>query len=190
LILLLAVLAGLLAGQLRAWAGRRRLHVPDLRYWWLALVAFLPQWLAFYLPATRQQIPDYLAAAALVSSQALLLIFAWINRRQPGFWIMGAGLLLNLAVISLNGGLMPISPETINRLYPTLQPSWEFGKRFGSGKDIVLPYSQTKLGWLSDLFVLPFLGRMVAFSLGDFFIAAGVFWFLWAQGGAHSESRS
>lgn len=185
MILLLAVLAGLLAAGLRAWAGKRKLEVPELRLWWLAIAAFLPQMIAFYLPATRHRVSELFAATALVSSQALLLVFAWANRKQPGFWLMGVGLAFNLAVILLNGGLMPISPETIDRLYPTAQPSWEIGKRFGFGKDIVLRFNETKLGWLSDLFVIPFLGRMVAFSLGDFFIAIGVFWFLWAQGGAH-----
>ena len=185
MILLLAVLAGFLAGQLRAWAGKRRLKVPELSHLWLVIVALLPQFVAFYLPGTRQHIPDLYAAAALVSSQALLLIFAWDNRKQPGLWIMETGLVLNLIVILLNGGLMPISPEAINRLYPAIQPNWEFGRRLGSGKDIVLPFNEMKLGWLSDQFVISLLGRMIAFSLGDFFIAAGVFWFLWAQGGAH-----
>jgi hypothetical protein len=190
LILLLAVLAGLLAGWMRARVGKRPLQASELEVWWLAVLAFLPQFFAFYLPATRPHVPDLLAALALVSSQALLLAFTLANFRQPGFWIMGVGLVLNLTVILLNGGLMPISPETIDRLYPALQPDWEIGRRFGSGKDIVLPFNDTILGWLSDVFVISFIGRKIAFSLGDIFISAGVFWFLWAQGSAHGNSSS
>jgi hypothetical protein len=93
-----------------------------LRLTWLAVLAFLPQWLAFYFSVTRRLIPDYLAVAALVGSQALFLVFAWFNRNQPGFWLLGLGLALNLLVITLNGGLMPISPETVAQLVPDALP--------------------------------------------------------------------
>jgi hypothetical protein len=179
-ILLLAVVAGLLAGQVRAWRGRRRLMPPSLRLVWLVLLAFSPQWFAFYLPATRRLIPDGLAAVALVSSQALLLVFAWFNRDRPGFWALGLGLALNLLVIALNGGLMPISPETVARLAPKALPeAWQVGSRLGISKDVILPVAATRLWWLSDRFLLPaWFPYRVAFSLGDVFIASGAFWLL------------
>lgn len=183
-ILLLAVGAGLLAGIVRAWRGGYRLAVPNLRLVWLVPVAFFPQWLVFYLPATRKLIPDDLAAAVLVSSQALLLIFAWFNRDQPAFWALSLGLALNLLVITLNGGLMPISPDTVVRLVPGALPSaWQVSHRLGTGKDIVLPVAATRLWWLSDRFLLPpWFPYQVAFSLGDILIAAGAFWLLWTIG--------
>jgi hypothetical protein len=183
-ILLLAVVAGLLAGTVRARRGGRHLVVPNLRLLWLVPVAFFPQWLAFYLPATRKLMPDDLAAVALVSSQALLLIFAWFNRGQPGFWALGLGLVLNLLVITLNGGLMPISPDMVMRLAPEMPPNaWQTGQRLGTGKDIVLPIAATQLWWLSDRFLLPsWFSYRVAFSLGDVLIAAGAFWLLWTIG--------
>lgn len=184
MILLLAVGAGLLAGAARAWLGKRRLAVPHLRLLWLAAAAFLPQWLAFYLPATRKLIPDDLAAAALIGSQALLLIFAWLNRRQPGFWALGLGLALNLLVITLNGGLMPISPEVVMQLAPEAPPTaWQVGCRLGTGKDVVLPVAATQVWWLSDRFLLPpWFPYQAAFSLGDVLIAVGAFWLLWTIG--------
>ena len=181
MILLLAVVAGLLAGLARAWQGGRRLASPNLCLVWLVPLAFLPQWLAFYLPATCKLIPDYLAATVLVGSQALLLVFAWLNRSQPGFWALGLGLALNLLVIALNGGLMPISPETVARLVPDAPPdAWQIGQRLGSGKDVILPIAATRLWWLGDRFLLPaWFPYQVAFSLGDAFIAGGAFWLLW-----------
>jgi hypothetical protein len=186
MILLWAVVVGLLAGLTRAWRQGRRLSPPSLRLTWLALLAFLPQWLAFYLPATRRLIPTSLAAAALVSSQALLLIFAWFNRSRSGFWILGIGLALNLLVITLNGGLMPISPETVAQLAAHAPPqAWQVGSRLGGGKDIVLPVAVMRLWWLSDRFLLPaVLPGRVAFSVGDILIAIGVFQLLWAMGGS------
>ena len=184
-ILLWAVVAGLLAGLARAWCGGRPLSSPNLSWVWLAPLAFLPQWFAFYLPATRPSISDGLAAIALLSSQVLLLVFVWFNRHRPGFWMMGLGLVLNFLVIALNGGLMPISPETVAWLAPNgTSPAWHIGDRLGSGKDIVLPTAITRLGWLSDRFRSPdAFPYRVAFSLGDMLIAGGAFWWLWALGG-------
>jgi hypothetical protein len=182
MILTIAVFAGLLAGILRAWLSKRRYDVPQIRYIWLVLIAFLPQWFAFYLPATRRSIPDHWAIAALVISQFLLLAFVGLNSYQQrfrnlfGFWLLGVGLILNLTVILLNKGLMPISPESVSRLVPdAIQGSWQIGSKLGTGKDIVLGVDQTRLWWLSDRFFLPLPGRDVAFSLGDVLIAAGAF---------------
>jgi hypothetical protein len=183
-ILVAAIIVGLLAGYARARYRGYALSVPDLRLIWLAALAFLPQWLVFYLPAVRTSASDELVALALVSSQALLLIFAWINRRQPAFWALGLGLACNLAVIVANGGLMPISPETVVQLGDAVPSNWSVGGRLGSGKDIVLPISETRLWWLSDHLLLPRWSSVsVAFSPGDVFIALGAAWFFWTCGG-------
>jgi hypothetical protein len=185
MILTIAVFTGLLCGLLRAWLSKRRYEIPQIRHFWLVLIAFLPQWFAFYLPATRRSIPDQWAIVALITSQFLLLAFVGLNSYQPryrnrlGFWLLGFGLILNLTVILLNGGLMPISPESVSRLVPdAIQGSWQIGSRLGTGKDIVLAVDQTRLWWLSDRFLLPIPGRDVAFSLGDVLIAAGAFFVL------------
>jgi hypothetical protein len=179
MILALAVLVGLLVSLLWVWFGGRQLAAPNLRLVWLVPAAFVPQWLAFYWPATQGWLADSTVAVSLMASQLLLLLFVWLNRRQPGFWALGLGLTLNLLVISLNGGLMPISPEMVSRF--ELRPdTWEIGSRLGSSKDIVLPIAETRLWTLSDRFFLPlpsWAANPVAFSLGDVLIAFGAFWF-------------
>jgi hypothetical protein len=111
----------------------------------------------------------------------MLLTFALFNRDKPGFLALGLGVALNLAVITLNGGMMPISPETATRLVQDARPDlWEFGQRLGTSKDVVLPVASTRLWWLSDRLLLPtWLPFRVAFSLGDVFIAGGAFWLFW-----------
>jgi hypothetical protein len=183
-LLLLAILVGAAAGLVRARPTGQRYQVEDLHALWLVPVAYLPQFLAFQLPATRDQVSPLLAAGALVSSQAMLLVFAWANRGSPGFPALALGLALNLAVIVANGGLMPISPETVARLIPEKSPgAWSVGSRLGTGKDMVLLTQETWLWWLSDIILLPaWFPVRAAYSIGDFLIAAGAAWFFWSAG--------
>lgn len=192
MILLLAVLAGLLAGSIRAWYGKHSFLMPDLFAVWLVLVAFIPQWIAFYLPLTRPIVTEEVASIALISSQSLLLIFAWLNRKQSAFWVLGIGLILNLLVIVLNGGLMPISPETLAHMSqgkPGVQ--WSIGSRVGTSKDVLLSPATMRLAWLSDRFLLPaWFPYQAAFSLGDVFIATGAFGLLWSAGRSRKSKIS
>jgi hypothetical protein len=189
MILLPALIAGLLAGLARARRRNGHLNSPDLHLTWLVPVAFLPQWLAFSLPLTRHLATDSLAAAALVGSQALLLVFAWYNRTVSGFWALGAGLALNLLAITLNGGLMPVSPEVVVELLSQAPAStWEIGERIGW--NVVLPIANTHLWWLSDHLLLPaWLPYRKALSVGDAMIAAGASWYLWSLGGPERKEE-
>ncbi|MEZ4720110.1 MAG: DUF5317 family protein, partial [Caldilineaceae bacterium] len=111
MILLWGVIFGVLAGVLRAWRNGCSFHPSySVRGLPVLVIAFLPQLLAFYVPVTRTLTTLRSASVALITSQALLLIVVWLNRRFWAFWLMGAGLLLNLTVILANGGMMPISP--------------------------------------------------------------------------------
>ncbi len=186
MILVYGVGIGLVAGLLRAWLAGHPYELPGVRLGWLAAVAFVPQLLAFMLPVTRNLFPDYLAAAALVFSQALLLTFVWANRKHPGFWLLGIGLGLNLLVIVANGGLMPISPEILSEIAPKAPPeAMTVGQRFTASKDIILPVGHTRFWFLSDRFITPYLfPYRVAFSFGDILIGLGALRFLFGRGGS------
>jgi hypothetical protein len=194
MILLVAIIVGLLAGLIRAWAGGRQLASPYFRLTGLVPAAFLPQLLAFYLPSPQGLWANHSVAAGLVGSQIMLLVFAWYNRRQTGFLLLGLGLALNLWVIALNGGLMPISPDMASRLNPDIPTyAWEAGSRLGNSKDVILPIAETRFWSLSDRFFLAlpaWFSYRVAFSLGDILIAAGAFWLLWAMGRQGSAARA
>ena len=113
-------------------------------------------------------------------SQLVLLGFVWFNRDLVGVRIFGLGLILNLIVILLNNGLMPLAPETAQALFPEVSPSvWQIGSRPGMSKNILLLYEDTRLAWLSDSILLPeWFPWTRALSPGDLLIALGVFWLL------------
>jgi hypothetical protein len=191
MILLVGILAGFFAGFLRAKLNNQPYQPIQLKSWWLVLLAFIPQFLVFQFTPTSQRIPDEAAPFALVGSQIILILFFWLNRRQPGFYLLGTGLVLNFLVILLNGGLMPISPETIARLLPG-SPAINFtlGERLGNQKDVILSIAQTRLWFLSDIFTLPgWLKVLVAFSPGDVLIALGAFWLFWSLGSLNTKNE-
>ena len=182
MILLVGILLGLVSGLLRAWVGKRSYHLPDIQKMELALVAFLPQGMAFFIPQLSEMFPIQWAAFILPISLGILVIFAWFNRHVAGFWLLGLGLLLNFAVIATNGGLMPISPETLAIVHGSRIEEFADGRTFGS-KSIVLAAEETRLEWLADRFTVPDeLPIQFAYSLGDVFLAIGAFWVLWAGG--------
>ncbi len=88
-ILLIAVLAGVILGFLRAKASNAAYQSIGIKHVWLVLLAYLPQFFMFFLPSTRDSIPDQWVSILLVLSQVLLLVFIWINRMIPGGWLMG-----------------------------------------------------------------------------------------------------
>lgn len=189
MILLLAILAGLSAGLVRAYLAGRSYRPAALRHIWLVMAAFLPQILAFYLPATREAIPPWLAGTCLVSSQAGLLAFVWLNRKHKELWVAGGGLAANLLVIAANGGLMPITMASVAALYPSLSlDAGLVGSRLGWSKNIILTEAGTNLAFLSDCILLPgWIPWRYAFSVGDVLIAAGAFWLLWSGGARHKS---
>jgi len=191
MVLLIAVLLGLASGLLRARLGYRPYRSVEVRHIWLVFAAYLPQLFAFYLPSTRATFPDRLVPPVLVGSQCLLLMFAWINRQLPGFWLLGLGLAGNFTAIALNGGMMPLIPENAQKLIPVgSQVVLEVGKRIGYGKDILLPKEQTIFWFLGDIFLLPdWFNYPLAFSSGDILISVGAFWLFWQLGGPHKSPQ-
>jgi hypothetical protein len=184
MILLLAVITGWLVGWTLSQIRGNPYRLPELSGVWIVLVAILPQLLVFHIPATARWFADPWSPPVLVFSQTTLLAFVWVNRNQQGFWLLGAGLILNLVVILANGGLMPLSPETASVIFPEIAPSdWELGTRLGRSKNIILDPQDSLLSGLSDWILLPaWLPWRRAVSPGDVLISLGVVWFL-IQGG-------
>jgi hypothetical protein len=169
----LALAVGLLAGGRLERLGARR-----VAWWWVGLVAFAAQLTAVYAAGT----PDWLDVGLIAGSHAVLVAVALLNRGLPGASLVAAGLVMNLAVMLANGGLMPVAPETLQRagrFEPWKVGAGTPGSRVASSKDVLLPADQTRLEFLADRYWTGLPGRLgFIFSVGDVVLTAGVFAFV------------
>lgn len=159
--------------------GRRPVGFPAVQvgWGWLAVVGIAIQ----LLPLSGGQ-----AFAALVVSFLLLLAFAALNVRAPGFLLILVGLGLNLSVIAGNHG-MPVTELALrdSGQSSTIGELVEHG-----GAKHHLADTGTRLLPLADVIALPEpIGQ--AISLGDICVHLGAGWFIVAgmQPGAQRRRR-
>lgn len=176
MILLLALLVSIAVSLVRGGRFRWLAETP-LRFGWLAIVAFGLQWSIIYAPLPRTEGPLGPRTLLLIASYLLVVAVVVLNRRLAGLPVIGLGLGLNLLVMLANGGFMPVTMEAVERAgMAHLALGLEAGARLMATKDIILPAEATRLWVLSDIFVVPPpLPFRTVFSLGDLFLAAGVF---------------
>jgi hypothetical protein len=157
LVIAVATIVGLLSG------GRFRFFPSIPLGWWsLAIVGVVLQ----FLPFTGET-----AYWALIGSFALLLAFAALNVRAPGFILIMAGLLLNTIVIVANHG-MPVTREALVR---SGQEATLTDLRANGGAKHHLAGSNETLLALGDAIALPLpIGQAV--SAGDLALHLGVAW--------------
>ena len=134
----------------------------------LVFVALSFQFLAIYAPLGSSDIPRRVLLSA---SFPLLLAFILANLWRPGLIVLGLGSLLNFIAIVSNGGLMPVSPDTLERVGSPPQ-ELTLGKWVPDSKDVLLAPEDTHLRYLTD--TLTWKNPVVsAFSVGDLVIGAG-----------------
>lgn len=165
MLLLYAVALGLTiglvsGGRLSALAG------TTVRLWPVALIGLLFQVLLFSSPLAA--VVGRLGPSLYVVSTTLVLMALIVNLRRPGFALIMVGALLNFAVIIVNGGQMPASPDALAALTGVpLLPTTAF-----SNSTVALP--GTPLWFLGDIFVLPRPMPLAnVFSVGDVLIGLG-----------------
>lgn len=145
-----------------------------LQGWELALTAFLLQvGVIYFLPPSAGNL---LRVAILLFSYALLAVVVWRNRQQQGMWLLGLGLAANWLVILANGGYMPVTMHALEAAGKTqLVASTDTGTLVLNSKDILLPLAETRLWFLSDIFVIPPPFPIpTIFSAGDALLAVGL----------------
>ncbi|HVF53973.1 MAG TPA: DUF5317 domain-containing protein [Actinomycetota bacterium] len=99
------------------------------------------------------------------------LVFLWLNRRVAGLGLVTAGIVANLAVMSLNGG-MPVSASAASLVGAAAPVDGEAPRHEELTDSTLAP-------WLGDVIPVPPLGRVL--SVGDLLLAAGLMRLIYLQ---------
>jgi hypothetical protein len=174
--LILAIVARRPLGTLLA----QRFHRTSLL--WLGIGAqllFVPSALHPVLSASIFPGLPKIGGLLYISSLALVLGFALLNRRTVSIAVIGLGLLMNAAVIAANGGQMPVDPiqlaaqGTLDEMVAEeADGGWSVHSTMGDG---------TRLAFMGDWVMLTVprpVGKSVILSPGDVVIACGILMFL------------
>lgn len=168
MLLIVAALVGFVAGLVTGGDLRR---LGDLRLRWpvLVMVALAIKELGVWGPLAQSRV-----WAPVLYSVSLALLIAWALwhvRRLPGVWVVALGMAMNLLVVLVNGGHMPVAPDLAHRGPRQLVEQGYLGQ-------YVLEGPGTRLAFLDDRIQLPWLiGRLLpqAYSVGDLVMSAGLF---------------
>lgn len=190
MLLLWALPIGIILGYLRG--GRlENLSRLELRGPWLIFAALAVQLLIFPLGPGGPLLPVGTTATAVLhlGSYGLLGAFVWRNRREGGIVLMGVGMLLNVIVISANGGYMPTSPELLaaagrGEAARQLREAGVYANNICADCE----GTAARLPFLGDVLYVPaWVPLANVFSLGDVLLMLGLILFLQAKMRAEGE---
>ncbi|MGZ6544218.1 MAG: DUF5317 family protein [Actinomycetota bacterium] len=160
-LILITIVGAMIVGLLAGGSFRNFPSIP-LGWWSLAIVGVVLQ----FLPLTGSA-----GSWSLTASFVLLIAFALLNFRAPGFILIFTGLMLNAIVIVANHG-MPVAREALVR---SGQESTLADLQQHGGSKHHLADDDTVLLVLGDSIVVPEpIG--VAVSVGDLCVYLGVAW--------------
>lgn len=155
--------------------GGRLSNLADIRlsFWWLFPLGFGLQAITALLPSDPGF--DGLGIGLILASFLILLGGVYANRHRPGLWMSGLGILLNLTVIALNGGMPVLTEAALVASDYTAIPS-----NLGDYKHIFLD-DTSRLAFLADVIPIRIAGEGHVLSIGDVFLALGLAQFLEAE---------
>ncbi len=167
---LLAIIVGIIAGL--AMKGRIS-NLVEIRFnkvWLIISTAVL-----LVASQTLSDRFDFLSGYEfLINGIIFCMVFAWLwlNRQYVGMWVIAVGSLLNMIVMMVNGGRMPVDRDTVINAGLPIELLEADIKHY-----ITSPGDGTRLAFLSDIIAPPgFLGYMMqVVSIGDLMVVAGLF---------------
>jgi Family of unknown function (DUF5317) len=168
--------AGILVAAV-AGADLRRLAEVRLKGRGLLALAFLLQLCVFAVPWTTRVFAGA-AATIHVVSYVLLVAFAGVNLREPGFAVAALGLASNALAIFLNHGRMPVALS----VWRSTGKAAADITQSGHYNNNVLATGHTHLAFLGDVMPLPAGVPLAnAFSIGDLLLLIGATVFVYRR---------
>jgi hypothetical protein len=155
--------------------ARWRLRFPSVE---LRIAGIVPAALAVQLIAIFGDLgsDDIFRRILFVASYLLLIAFVFANVRRPSVALFGVGVLLNFLPIIANGGLMPITPETLQKTGDVPEDA-RVGEWVRDTKDVLLERDDVHLYYFSDRLTSD-LSPFRAFSIGDLVLISGAIFLL------------
>ena len=148
----------------------------SLEKWYFFILGFMVEFAAVYMAS--REVSFFRDNILIVHFLSYLLLFIGIyfNHRTLSFRIVFIGVFLNFLVIMANGGQMPVSGEAMADI--GLIDNM-IAIRDGKIITHTLMNGNTALKYLGDIFVLakPY-PRPKIFSIGDVFMALGIFMYI------------
>ncbi len=166
-IAVILLVAGLVSGLARG-GKLENIGKVDFRYSWLVFAGLAIQ-IGGQLSAQFlfSSLTDSTTGLAILGVSYLVLVaFVTFNLRLPGAYVMGAGMLLNILVIGLNGG-MPVSLNAVEAA------GFDATDYLETAFKHELMGPDTRLGFLGDIIPIPLI--QTAVSIGDILLGVGVF---------------
>ncbi len=168
----IALFFGIIIGFIRG-GKLKYLSEFDFPFFYLIIAALLIQ---LSVDLVMKVIPNQtLAYMMLAISYLLMLAGLWLNRSNEFLYIVMIGVLLNFFVIALNGG-MPVSFGAAKAMGISAE---KFSSGLATDFKHVPMFAATKFKILADIIPTPkFYPLPAIYSVGDIFIAIGIFFFL------------
>ena len=174
MLLLWGVVIGVVIGFLRG-GTIANLEQVKIRFLWLVPVSLLIQLLIFPL-FLEEPIIAFGTEFFHLFSYAILAVFVLLNWKVWGILLMGVGMGLNLLVITLNGGFMPASVDSLIKAGEYRVASNLIHK--GTYGNVINMNDSTVLNSFGDWLYLPReIPLSTAFSVGDLLIFIGLVFF-------------
>lgn len=164
-IVALAIIVALLRG------GSLR-HFGMLQLRWIPLVvASLVLQLLLFTPLSKALVIAFAIPELYVVSMLLLVAWVVLNWRIPGMALLATGLLFNTIAIAVNGGYMPVSPESAAYAGRISNYATE---GLAINNNSIATNSNVHFWILTDILPLPHWFPLAnVFSIGDVLIVAG-----------------
>ena len=143
-----------------------------IKEFWLVLLALLIQSAVYWLAVKGINIgPSWVSSVLDTLSYLLLLTFTFRNRSLPGMSWITLGIILNMLVIALNNGVMPVDPSVLTEVSRK-------ALLIGQGTHGLMTET-TRLKFLADIFYVNVMGLdKQLFSIGDTLIDVGMFYLI------------
>jgi len=164
--------SGLLVGKVRG--GKfSNISSGEIRGWYFIGASFVVEFSAVYLASKGVDFIIHGISFIHLLSYILLFIGLFMNWDKYPFWIITVGVFLNFVVIMANGGQMPVSIEELKYLGLIDNANAIINGKIITHTPLV---ESTKLKFLADVLSMPkFYPRPKVYSIGDIFMAVGVF---------------